>query len=209
MLALVDYGSGNIRSVERALDFVGADYKLTDDPAAIAKASGLVVPGVGAAEDTMRGITDRQLGSPIRDHVNAGRPFLGICMGLHAVLDHSEENDGIECLGLFPGSVRKFPPGLHVPHMGWNQVRQVAPCAILDGIPDGSNFYFVHSYFADAADESFCAGVTDYGVEFMSVLGQDVVFATQFHPEKSGPFGLAIYGNFARLCEPDQSARGR
>ncbi len=200
MLALVDYGSGNIGSVRRALEFVKADYQLTDDPAAVARADGVILPGVGAALDTMNGLRSRGLSGPIGDHVRAGKPFLGVCMGLQALLARSEENNNTECLGLYDGTVRRFPPGLHVPHMGWNQVHQVAASPIFDGIPSGANFYFVHSYYADAADASYCAGVTEYGVKFLSVLGEGLVFATQFHPEKSGPWGLALYRNFIALC---------
>ena len=200
MLALVDYGSGNIRSVERALAFVGADFLLTEDPEEVARASGVVLPGVGAALDTMNGLRARGMDAAVRDHLAGGRPFMGVCMGLHALLEHSEENDGTPCLGLFPGRVRLFPPGLHVPHMGWNQVRRQKPCALLEGVPDAANFYFVHSYYADGAGSGHCAATTDYGVEFLSVLGQDLVFATQFHPEKSGAVGLRLYRNFVRIC---------
>ena len=200
MLALVDYGSGNIRSVERALDFVGAEFVLTEDPEVVACATGVVLPGVGAALDTMTGLRSRGMDAAVRDYLASGRPFMGVCMGLHALLEHSEENAGTPCLGIYPGQVRRFPPGLHIPHMGWNQVRRQKPCALLDGVPDGANFYFVHSYFADAAAAKYCAATTEYGLEFMSVLGEDVVFATQFHPEKSGSNGLTLYRNFARIC---------
>ena len=135
MLALVDYGSGNIRSVERALGFVGAEFTLTEDPAAVAGAAGVVLPGVGAALDTMDGLRARGLDEAVREYLASGRPFLGVCMGLQALLEHSEENGGTPCLGLFPGRVRLFPPGLHVPHMGWNQVRRRNPCALLEGFP--------------------------------------------------------------------------
>ncbi len=200
MLALVDYGSGNIRSVERALGFVGAEFALTEDPDVVAGAAGVVLPGVGAALDTMDGLRARGLDAAVRDYLASGRPFMGVCMGLQALLEHSEENDGTPCLGLFPGRVRLFPPGLHVPHMGWNQVRRRRPCPILEGVPDGANFYFVHSYYADAAEAEYCAATTEYGLEFMSVLGRDLAFATQFHPEKSGATGLLLYRNFARIC---------
>ncbi len=200
MLALVDYGSGNIRSVERALGFVGAHFTLTEDPEVVARASGVVLPGVGAAADTMNGLRARGMDKAVSQYLQTGRPFMGVCMGLHALLEHSEENDGTPCLGLFPGRVRRFPPGLHVPHMGWNQVRRQQPCALLDGVPDDANFYFVHSYFADAAASDYCAATTEYGLQFLSVLGQDVIFATQFHPEKSGAIGLSLYRNFTRIC---------
>ncbi len=200
MLALVDYGSGNIRSVERALGFVGAEFTLTEDPAVVADAAGVVLPGVGAALDTMEGLRARGLDAAVREYLGSGRPFMGVCMGLQALLEHSEENDGTPCLGVFPDRVRLFPPGLHVPHMGWNQVRLRKPCSLLEGVPDGANFYFVHSYYADAAGADYCAATTEYGLEFMSVLGRDLLFATQFHPEKSGARGLMLYRNFARIC---------
>ncbi|MDP6349047.1 MAG: imidazole glycerol phosphate synthase subunit HisH, partial [Chloroflexota bacterium] len=128
------------------------------------------------------------------------RPFLGVCMGLQALFTDSEEDGGTDCLDLYPGTIRRFPDGLHIPHMGWNQVTPRRDVPILEGIAPGTNFYFVHSYCAGPADADFCGASTEYGVEFLSVLHDGNIFGTQFHPEKSGRPGLRIYANFARLC---------
>ncbi len=200
MLAIIDYGAGNMRSVERAVRHVGADYQITIDPAVIAAADGVVLPGVGAARDTMTGLSSRDLEQPVRAAIASGRPFLGICMGLQALFTGSEEDGGTDCLDLYPGAIRRFPDGLHIPHMGWNQVTPRRDAPILEGIAPGTNFYFVHSYYAGPPDADFCGATTEYGVPFLSVLHDGNVFGTQFHPEKSGRPGLRIYANFARLC---------
>jgi imidazole glycerol-phosphate synthase subunit HisH len=200
MLAIIDYGAGNMRSVERAVRHVGADYQITIDPAVIAAADGVVLPGVGAARDTMTGLLSRDLTEPVREAIASGRPFLGVCMGLQALFTGSEEDGGTDCLDLYPGTIRRFPDGLHIPHMGWNQVTPRHDVPILEGIATGTNFYFVHSYYAGPADADFCGASTEYGVPFLSVLHDGNVFGTQFHPEKSGRPGLRIYANFARLC---------
>ena len=200
MLAIIDYGAGNMRSVERAVRHVGADYQITIDPAVIAAADGVVLPGVGAARATMTGLSSRDLEQPVRAAIASGRPFLGICMGLQALFTGSEEDGGTDCLDLYPGAIRRFPDGLHIPHMGWNQVTPRRDAPILEGIAPGTNFYFVHSYYAGPPDADFCGATTEYGVPFLSVLHDGNVFGTQFHPEKSGRPGLRIYANFARLC---------
>jgi glutamine amidotransferase len=200
MLAIIDYGAGNLRSVERAVRHVGAEYRVTVDPEVIEAASGVILPGVGAAKDTMTGLGSRNLLQPVRDAIASGRPFLGVCMGLQALFDGSEEDGGTECMGLYPGTIRKFPDRLHVPHMGWNQVDAKDDLPIMEGIEPGTNFYFVHSYYAGPPDAPFCGATTSYGVDFLSVLHDGNVFGTQFHPEKSGRPGLRIYANFARLA---------
>lgn len=197
-LVVVDYDAGNLRSVERALAHVGVDATITADWADVARANGVILPGVGAASDTMAKLGERSLTEPLREYVASGRPFLGICMGLQALLDHSDEGGGQECLGLLPGNVRHFGfDHLKVPHMGWNQVTWLREHRITSGIPSGSYFYFVHSFYPDPADPDLALGETTYGLTFPSVLARENMVATQFHPEKSGEAGLAIYTNFA------------
>ncbi len=197
-LVVVDYDAGNLRSVERALAHVGVDATITADWADVGRADGVILPGVGAASDTMAKLGERDLTEPLREYVASGRPFLGVCMGLQALLDHSDEGGGQECLGLLPGTVRHFGfDHLKVPHMGWNQVTWLREHRITSGIASGSYFYFVHSFYPDPADPDLALGETTYGLTFPSVLARDNMVATQFHPEKSGEAGLAIYANFA------------
>jgi glutamine amidotransferase len=201
-VVIVDYGAGNLRSVERAVARAGFQPVITSRPEDVADAGVLIVPGVGAAADTMRNLRERGLVEPIRWHIAAGRPFLGVCMGLQALLTVSEEGGEHECLGVIPGRVRRLPGGLKVPHMGWNRVRQRRPHPVFDGIPDGAYFYFVHSYYPDPEDGSVVVGETDYGVTFASMVAVDSLVATQFHPEKSGEAGLRLYQNFLRAAAP-------
>ena len=195
-VVIVDYGAGNLHSVERAVARAGFESLISSRPEDVAAAGVLIVPGVGAAADTMRNLRERGLVEPIRQHIAAGRPFLGVCMGLQALLTLSEEGGEHECLGVIPGRVRRLPQGLKVPHMGWNRVRQRRPHPVFDGIPDEAYFYFVHSYYPDPEDGSVVVGETDYGVTFASVVAADSLVATQFHPEKSGEVGLRFYHNF-------------
>ncbi|HDZ76791.1 MAG TPA: imidazole glycerol phosphate synthase subunit HisH, partial [Candidatus Omnitrophica bacterium] len=155
----------------------------------------MTMPGVGAAADTMSNLARCELVEPIREFIAGGRPFLGVCMGLQALLTVSEEGGEHPCLDIVPGRVRRLPNGLKVPHMGWNQVRQRRAHPVFEGIPDGAFFYFVHSYYADPIDESVIVGDTDYGVIFAAVVARDNIVATQFHPEKSGEAGLRFYEN--------------
>jgi glutamine amidotransferase len=201
-VVIVDYGAGNLRSVERAVARAGFEPLVSSRPEDAAAAGVLIVPGVGAAADTMRNLRERGLAEPIRQYIAAGRPFLGVCMGLQALLTVSEEGGEHECLGVIPGRVRRLPQGLKVPHMGWNRVRQRRPHPVFDGIPDGAYFYFVHSYYPDPEDGSVVVGETDYGVTFASVVATDSLVATQFHPEKSGEVGLRFYENFLTRFRP-------
>ncbi len=200
MIAVVDYGAGNIHSVARALKRVGAAFDVTAEPAAVAAADAVILPGVGAAADTMRGLRYARVDDPVVAAIARGVPYLGICMGLQVLFDRSEEDDDTPCLGVLPGDVVRFPEGLEVPHMGWNQVRQVEDSPLFAGVPQDANFYFVHSYFARPSDPARVSGTTDYGLEFTSVVRRDHLYATQFHPEKSGLVGLRIYANFIRLA---------
>ena len=203
MLAVIDYGAGTLRSVTGAVRQVGCDFEVTTDPKVIESASGVILPGVGAAADTMNGLASRGLLEPAREAIESGRPYLGICMGLQILFESSEEDGGTPCLGIYEGTVRRFPEGLHVPHVGWNQVRQKVAHPIFHDIPDASNFYFVHSYYAEAGDPSLVAGETDYDVTFCSALVRGRLVATQFHPEKSGALGLVVYRNFLRMALED------
>ena len=199
---IVDYGAGNLRSVARAVQHAGVTPDVSTDPRALGEADAVIVPGVGAAADTMRNLRAANMGEPIREFVASGRPFLGVCMGQQALLTLSEEGGEHECLGIIPGRVRKLPAGQKVPHMGWNNVRQEAAHPIFEGIPDASYFYFVHSYVPVPDDESVVIGTTEYGVTFASVLAKDNIVATQFHPEKSGEMGLRMYANFLAQVTP-------
>jgi glutamine amidotransferase len=183
--------------VTRALEAAGADVVVTERPGDLNAAHGVVLPGDGAAASAMRGLAERDLIAPLRDVVASGRPFLGVCLGLQVLMSWSEENDGVECLGVIPGRVVRLPEGLKVPHIGWNQVDQRQPHRVFDGIPDGANFYFLHSYVVRPDDPAMVLGTTAYEIEFVSVVARGNVVATQFHPEKSASAGLRLYRNFA------------
>jgi len=200
-LVVVDYGAGNLRSVAIALARLGLDPVVASEPEAVRSADALVLPGVGAAADTMNNLARRGLVDPIREYIAGGRPFLGVCMGLQVLFEVSEEGGEHPCLGILPGRVRRLPDGLKVPHMGWNRLRQRCPHPIFDGIPDGAFFYFVHSYYAQPEDPSVVVGETDYGVTFPAVVAEDNIVATQFHPEKSAESGLLLYENFLRMAQ--------
>jgi glutamine amidotransferase len=200
---ILDYGAGNLRSVERAVEHVGFTPDVSSDARALDDADAVVMPGVGAAADTMRHLQEGGFVQPLRAYIAAGRPFLGVCMGLQALMTVSEEGGEHPCLDIVPGRVRRFASNgttngarLKIPHMGWNAVTQVREHAVFAGIEDNSYFYFVHSYFADPEDESLVISRTEYGVPFASAIARDNVVATQFHPEKSGEAGLQIYRNF-------------
>jgi len=199
-VVIVDYGAGNLHSVSRAVVNAGTRPLVTSNPAYLSDAEAIIVPGVGAAADTMANLRASGFVEPIREYIASGRPFLGVCMGQQALFTVSEEGGEHECLGILPGRVVRLPDGLKVPHMGWNQVRIVRPHPIFEGISDGSHFYFVHSYYPQPEDSSVVIGETEYGVRFPSVIARDNVVATQFHPEKSGEAGLRMYANFLRIA---------
>ncbi|RLK48135.1 imidazole glycerol phosphate synthase subunit HisH [Alkalispirillum mobile] len=206
-VAVVDYGMGNLRSVSRALEFAGGGgrVRITADADDVQRAERVVFPGVGAMRDCMSELQRLELVDVLREAAQT-KPFLGVCLGMQALLSRSEENDGVEALDILPGAVRRFaddqagPDGrrLKVPHMGWNQVRQVQGHPLWADIPDDSWFYFVHSYYVAPAQEDWVAGRTEYGVHFASAVARGNVFATQFHPEKSQRPGLVLLGNFLR-----------
>jgi glutamine amidotransferase len=199
-LVIVDYEAGNLRSVARAVAHAGGQPLITSSARDLERAEALIVPGVGAAADTMANLRRYALVEPIREYVASGRAFLGVCMGQQALFEVSEEGGEHPCLGILAGRVVRLPPGLKVPHMGWNQVGIVRPHAIFDGIADGSYFYFVHSYYPRPDDPAVVIGETEYGVTFPSVVARDNMVATQFHPEKSGAMGLRMYENFLRIA---------
>ncbi len=197
-VAIVDYDAGNLRSVQKALELYDARAAITSSADVIARADAVVVPGQGACDSSMRNLRERNLIDPIRDRIEGGRPFLGVCLGLQLLLDSSDEGDE-PCLGIVGGACRRLPGGFQkIPHMGWNQVAWRKSHPFFDGVPDGAHFYFVHSYYADPDDRSIVAGTTDYGIEFCSAAAWESVAAVQFHPEKSGKIGLKIYENFVR-----------
>ena len=199
-LVIVDYGAGNLRSVARAVAHAGGQPLITSSGRDVERADALIVPGVGAAADTMANLKRHNMVAPIREYIASGRAFLGVCMGQQALFDVSEEGGEHPCLGVLAGRVVRLPDGLKVPHMGWNRVRIVQPHPIFENIPDGSYFYFVHSYYPRPDDAAIVIGETEYGLTFASVVGRDNVVATQFHPEKSGATGLRMYENFLRLA---------
>ncbi|MFL5245230.1 MAG: imidazole glycerol phosphate synthase subunit HisH [Gemmataceae bacterium] len=200
-IVIVDYGMANLRSVQKAFEKLGYAAEITGDPNRVAEASKVVLPGVGAFRDAIVRLRETGLADPICEHVIEDKPFLGICLGLQLLFTTSHEDGEHAGLDLFPGEVVRFPrsPGLKVPHMGWNQLRFRQQCPVLRDMADGSEVYFVHSYHAVPRDRNLVATETDYPTPFVSAIGRDNVFATQFHPEKSQKVGLTILRNFAAL----------
>ena len=199
MIAIVDYGAGNLRSVANAISKLGYQSVVTAEPEQLLEAGAVILPGVGAAADTMASLRARGLVAPIRRLIAEGHPFFGVCIGMQILLSGTEEGGWHECLDIIPGRVRRLPSGLKIPHMGWNQVRQKVHHALFDGVPDEANFYFVHSYYVEPEDKSLIAADTDYGVTICSVVAKGNLIATQFHPEKSGESGLRMYRNFIEI----------
>ena len=202
MLAIIDYDMGNLRSVQKALERVGHEAIVTSDPAVLAEADKLVLPGVGAFRDAIKALEDRRLAEPIMQFIGAGKPFLGICLGLQLLFETSYEDGEHRGLGVLPGRIVRFdlPNGYKVPHMGWNQLsfgEERAP--IFNGIDQGEYFYFVHSYYVEPSDAAITAAEADYGGAFCSAVWRDNLFACQFHPEKSQAAGLRLLKNFAEL----------
>lgn len=197
MLTIIDYGAGNLRSVYMAFRRLGLEARITGDADEVRRADVLVLPGVGAFGDCIGKVRSLELESIITAAIADGKPFLGICVGLQLLFEVGEEMGEYRGLGVLPGRVRRFPPGLTVPHMGWNQIHQQKAAPLWRGVPDGSYVYFVHSYYAEAYDPSFVAATTDYGVDYCSAVARDNLFAIQFHPEKSQDVGERILRNFA------------
>ena len=201
MIAIIDYGMGNLRSVQKAIEAIGHDALITSDPESIRRASKVILPGVGAFADAASELRRTGLGEAFREAVKAGKPCLGICLGLQLLFDRSEEDGLHEGLGLLAGRVVRFTSshGLKIPHMGWNTLRELRPAPLLKGIGQGASVYFLHSYYAAAANAVDIAAEADYPTPFAAMVWRDNLMACQFHPEKSQKVGLAMYANFAAL----------
>lgn len=208
VIAVVDYGMGNLRSVSKALEHVVDDSQqviVTSKAEEIDNAERVVFPGQGAARDCMQQLQNCDLDNVVMQAAKE-KPFLGICMGMQVLMSHSEENQGVDCMNIYPGNVRAFAnsslqaqmQSLKIPHMGWNKVLQKQAHPLWQGIDDNNRFYFVHSYYVDPDEASLTAGVTNYGIDFVSAIARDNVFAVQFHPEKSAQDGLQLLKNFSR-----------
>jgi glutamine amidotransferase len=201
MTAIIDYGAGNLRSVQKAFEHLGEQAVITRDRDAILSADAAVLPGVGAFGDAMDSLNRRELAPVIREFIATGKPFLGICLGLQLLFDKSEESPGVQGLGILRGTVRRFPKeiGLKIPHIGFNSIRKSPPCPLFAGLPDEPYYYFVHSYYCRCDDRAASAAETEYGIRFDSAVQQGNLFAVQFHPEKSGTVGLRTLQNFIGL----------
>lgn len=200
MIAIVDYGAGNLHSVKNALDFIGAKSVVTSGADVIADADKVILPGVGAFGDAMARLNESSLTEPVKRAIADGKPFLGICLGLHMLFEESEESVGANGLGVFKGKIVKIPDtGLKIPHMGWNSIDIVKGSRILKGIGVEPYVYFVHSYYIKPEDEGIVSAYTEYGTRLAIAVEKDNVFATQFHPEKSGDVGMTILKNFVSL----------
>jgi glutamine amidotransferase len=201
MIAIIDYGMGNLRSVQKGFERVGSEARIASTPEEMDDASGLVLPGVGAFGDAMGNLKESGLIDPIVKSVSDGVPFLGICLGLQLLFTQSEELGAHRGLDILPGSVRRFPEGQRVPQIGWNQIHVRRESPLLEGVPDGAFFYFVHSFFVDAERDEDVVATTDYEIDYCSIAGNDRFFGVQFHPEKSQDAGLRVLKNFAQISE--------
>lgn len=201
MIVIIDYGMGNLRSAEKAFTQMNVKAKVSDDPAVLAEASGLVIPGVGGFPDAMKNLHEKKLVEPIRRHAAAGKPLLGICLGMQVLFQQGFEGDRVEGLGLLKGDIVRIPPGVKIPHMGWNRLTLLQESPVLKGTPDGAYMYFVHSYFANNCDAADIVAVTDYGNMLPAVVQKENVFGLQFHPEKSSDEGLHMIKNFGELSQ--------
>ncbi len=202
MIAIIDYGMGNLRSVEKGFLKVGVNATVTSNPEVVEKAHGVVLPGVGAFKDCMRELTNLELTDTIARALKEGKPYLGICLGLQVLFSESEEFGRCRGLDIFKGYVKRFSNGeLKIPHMGWNELNVKRNNFLLEGIPDKNYFYFVHSYYVVPEDDSIISGTTEYGLDFTSMIWKDNIYAVQFHPEKSQTAGLKILENFGKIVE--------
>jgi glutamine amidotransferase len=199
-IAIIDYGAGNLRSVANAVKKLGYQPRVTSDPSEVLDTTVVILPGVGAAADTMSSLEKLSMTDAIRQLIQRSRPLFAVCVGLQILLSGTEEGGWHECLGIIPGKVRRLPQGLKIPHIGWNQVKQRLTHPVFEGIPDETNFYFVHSFYAEPEDMSAVAGTTNYGVSMCSIIIKGNLIATQFHPEKSGEYGLKMYANFLKIA---------
>lgn len=201
MIAIIDYGMGNLRSVQKGFEKMGVDAAVVGKPEQVDGARGVVLPGVGAFADAMTNLHSSGMDEAVHRAVEAGKPFLGICLGQQLLFEASEEWGLTKGLGIFRGRVRRLPDGLKVPHMGWNQAEIQRPDPLIEGVPQSSSFYFVHSYYVDPEAQEVVLTRTEYGIPFASIVGRDNVYGIQFHPEKSSGMGLKILENFGRMVE--------
>lgn len=204
MIGIIDYGMGNLGSVSNACRFIGVDARIITRKQEMEDCSAVILPGVGAFGDCMEHLVEHDYVKAIQDWIQAGKPLMGICLGLQALFDSSEETPGIPGLGIFPGTVKRFelPGTLKVPQIGWNRINETRPdCPMFEGIENGSFFYLVHSYYVCPDDPAIVAGKTEYGIEYCTCVWKDNVFATQFHPEKSQAAGLQMLKNFYAWAE--------
>jgi len=208
VIGIVDYGRGNLRSVEKGLEKVGFTSEILTDPAELAVVQGVILPGVGAFADAMDALRRGGWIDPLLSYARSDKPFLGICLGMQVLFDIGEEHGEHQGLGLIPGRVVRFPAGLKVPQMGWNNVQIVREDPLLEGIPDNTYFYFVHSYYAVPDDEEVVIGFSEYGVRFPALVGQGQIWGAQFHPEKSSFWGLAVLKNFGKLVKRNADISG-
>ena len=203
MIAVIDYGGGNIQSVYKALKFIGCECKITCDKKEITEADGAILPGQGSFGDCVKSMREKGIDEAVAQFIKSGKPFLGICVGLQLLFEGSEESPEALGLGVFKGKIKRIPngEGLKIPHMGWNSINVLNSDGVFKGIEDNSYVYFVHSYYLDAEDKSIVSAQTEYGVKIDAAVCEGNVTATQFHPEKSGETGLKMLRNFAAMCE--------
>lgn len=199
MIAIIDYGMGNLRSVQKALELVGTKALITDDAKVIEKSSGIILPGVGAFPDAMKNLEEKNLVEPIKNCINSQKPLLGICLGMQLLFEYGEEVRYCKGLGVMKGCIKRLKGDVKIPHMGWNSLNIVQECSILNGINQNEFVYFVHSYYAEIQDDGVLNAYTDYGLKVPAVVSSANAFGVQFHPEKSGEYGIKILSNFVNI----------
>jgi len=209
MISIIDYGAGNLGSVANAIIKLGYKPKVTDKQGDVLNSTAVILPGVGAAGNAMENLQAIGMTDVIRQIIHQERPLFAVCVGLQLLFSGTEEDGWHKCLDVIPGTVRRLPEGLKVPHMGWNQVKQQVSHPMFNGIPDEANFYFVHSYYVDPQDRSVVAGTTDYGISMPCMVIRNNLVATQFHPEKSGSWGLRMYSNFLEMSLGKEERNGK
>ncbi|MEW6623927.1 MAG: imidazole glycerol phosphate synthase subunit HisH [Bacillota bacterium] len=199
MIIIIDYGMGNLRSVQKSLERNGFNALISSDPDKVKDAAGLILPGVGAFADAMDNLINSGMAEAIKEFVKTGKPFLGICLGMQLMLTTSEENGWYQGLDLIQGEVLKLPTSVKVPHMGWNTLKLTKEHPLIKGIEDGSYFYFVHSYYVSTANDDDTVALSHYGIDFCALMAKDNIMGVQFHPEKSSLLGQVILKNFGRM----------